>query len=363
MSEKRLVISGGGTGGHIMPALAIAREALDSGLVQRILFIGALKGLEKEIVPTYGFDIETLPVGRVRGMGLLTQLSGLAGFAASVPAALRILRRFGPDYVIGTGGFASAPTIVSAAALRLPVAVLEQNTIPGATTRMMSRFADVVCISFATSSGYLPSNKVLLTGNPVRKELIEAGARRSNADRRAEPFTIVVLGGSQGALFLNVRVSKVLGEFAKGHPDVRIIHQTGANRGEEVGRSYEGTPNVQVVGFIHNMAGLLETASLVVGRAGATTIAEITAMGLPAVLIPFPHAVDNHQDFNARAIEQAGGARVVSQDRFSDEAFLGLVEELHANRNTLEEMGAKSRAFGRPDAARAVLDAVVGRAR
>jgi UDP-N-acetylglucosamine--N-acetylmuramyl-(pentapeptide) pyrophosphoryl-undecaprenol N-acetylglucosamine transferase len=342
-----------------MPALAIGRAALDSGLVDEVLFVGAASGLEKDIVPTYGFAIETLPVGRVRGMGMLTRATGLAGFAASVPAAIRILRRFDPQFVIGTGGFASAPTVLAGAALRKRVAVLEQNTIPGATTRVLSRVADVVCVAFPMSSGYLPSHKVVVTGNPVRPEIVAARERREKAGP-PRPFTVVVLGGSQGALFLNVRVSKVLGDFAKAHPEVRIVHQAGAGRGEEVGHAYEGTPNVQVVGFVHDMAALLEGASVVVGRAGATTIAELTAIGVPAVLIPFPQAVDKHQDHNALALQQAGGGRALFQEGFSDEELRSVLEEMASVPEVLGRMERRSRAFGRPDAARAVLAAVRG---
>lgn len=352
-----LVLSGGGTGGHIMPALAIAQAALAEGFADSVAFVGAEHGLEKQIVSAAGFRIETLPVGRVRGMGWATRAAGLAGFAVSVPAAAALLKRFHADVVIGTGGYASAPTVLAGAALRRKVAVLEQNTIPGATTRLLSHVASVVCVSFPMCSGFLPSWKVKVTGNPVRPEIVAAAGRRARKGPPKKPG-IVVLGGSQGALFLNVRLAQCLGGFARRHPEVRVIHQAGAGRGGEVGNAYENVKNAQVVGFIDDMASLLEGASLVIGRAGATTLAELTAIGVPSILVPFPQAVDKHQDWNARALQQAGAACVMFQDDFSEERFTHTLEELMGAPETLAEMETRARSLGRPAAAHDVLAAV-----
>ena len=356
----RLVLTGGGTGGHIMPAIAVAEEALASGRAEALLFVGAADGLEKKIVPMYGFNIETLPVGRVRGMSLKTRAIGMAGLAASLPTAARILKRFRADVVIGTGGYASAPTVMAAAALGVKTAVLEQNTIPGKTTRVLSRVASRVCLSFPMTSGYVPSWKAVVTGNPVRQQFAAAGARRVEAAVDRERFSILVLGGSQGALFLNTTVARCLGRFARAHPDVTVVHQAGAGRTDEAAGAYEGVPNAQVVGFIDDVASRLEQATLVISRAGATTIAELSVVGAPSLLIPFPFAMDNHQEWNGGALEKVGAARMYLQQNFKEEKFLGELERLHTNRDELLEMARRARGFGIPDAAERVVELVGG---
>ncbi len=356
----RLVLTGGGTGGHIMPAIAVAEQALSSGSVEALLFVGAADGLEKKIVPMYGFNIETLPVGRVRGMSLKTRAVGLAGLAASLPVAARILSRFNADVVIGTGGYASAPTVMAAAAKGLKTAVIEQNTIPGKTTRVLSRVASRVCISFPMTSGYVPSHKAEVTGNPVRQPFVQAGERRAAAEVDRERFSILVLGGSQGALFLNTTVARCLGQFARQHPEITIVHQAGAGRTDEAAGAYEGVPNAQVVGFIDDVATRLEQATLVISRAGATTIAELSVVGAPSLLIPFPFAVDNHQEWNGAALEKVGAARMYLQQNFKEDKFLQELTRLHQDRDELLAMEGQARNFGVPDAAQRVLATVEG---
>lgn len=356
----RLVLTGGGTGGHIMPAIAVAEQALASGSVEALLFVGASDGLEQKLVPMYGFNIETLPVGRVRGMNLKTRVMGLAGLAASLPAAARILSRFNADVVIGTGGYASAPTVMAAAAKGLKTAVLEQNTLPGKTTRVLSRAASRVCLSFPMTSGYVPSHKVEVTGNPVRQPFVQAGERRAAATVDRKGFSVLVLGGSQGALFLNTTVARCLAQFARAYPHVTVVHQAGAGRTDEAAGAYEGVDNAQVVGFIDDVASRLEQATLVISRAGATTIAELAVVGAPSLLIPFPFAVDNHQEWNAGALEKVGAARMYLQQNFKEGKLLAELERLHADRDELLAMERRAREFGIPDAARRVLAAVEG---
>lgn len=342
-----------------MPAIAVAEAALAGGYASKVLFVGAANGLEKKLVPTFGFTIETLPAGRVRGMSAITKIKGLSGLAASVPAAIMLLKRFGADVVVGTGGYASAPTLVAANLLGLRTVVLEQNTIPGTTTRLLSRVAREICISFPMTSGYLPSWKVHLTGNPVRDTFVKAGERRLQKGKN-ESFNILVLGGSQGALFLNSEVAACLAQFARLHPDVTVLHQAGGGRTDEAAGAYDGLANCRVAGFIDDVASHLEEADLVVSRAGATTVAELGVVGVPSILIPFPFATDNHQEWNARALENAGAARLYLQHNFRDERFLEELEALRGKPGELERMEEGARQAGVPDAAFRVMDVVRG---
>jgi len=355
----RLAVSAGGTGGHVLPGIALAEQAVASGVASRIVFIGAADGIERRIVPAYGFDIETLPVGRVRGMSLTRKAAGLAGLGAALPKAAAILRRFGADVVVGMGGYASAPALVAARMLGIPTVLCEQNTIPGSTNRLLARFARKICISFSMSSGYLPSWKTVLTGNPVRPSLAAArAARAARPDGPLTPFRILVLGGSQGALFLNQTISACLADLARADRGISVIHQTGRGRTQEVGKAYDGLSNVSVVGYIEDMARMLEQSSLVVGRAGATTVAELAAVGVPSILVPFPFATDDHQWWNARVMERAGAARVVEQHSFNEGRFLELVTSLSRGPAVVEEMGRAALAQGRIHAADEVLNVV-----
>jgi len=351
-----LVITAGGTGGHIYPGIGVAECALESGFARKILFIGARRGLESTLVPAAGFELKTLTVGRVRGMKLGTRMTGLAGLGLSIPRARKLLREFGADAVVGLGGYASAPSLIAGSLSGIPTALCEQNTIPGTTNRFLSRFARKICVSFAMSSGYLPSQKVVVTGNPTRRTIAEA--RKLRAGRVADgTFTIVVLGGSQGALFLNQTIARSLASFAKGRPAITIIHQTGRGRADEAREAYAKLgAQAQIVEYVDDMAGLLTRADLVVGRAGATTVAELTAVGVPALLVPFPYATDNHQYWNALVMVRAEAAFMHEQHSFNQEIFAKDLEGLFDGGDLLDTMARSARRVGRVDAAANVLE-------
>jgi UDP-N-acetylglucosamine--N-acetylmuramyl-(pentapeptide) pyrophosphoryl-undecaprenol N-acetylglucosamine transferase len=354
----RLAIGTGGTGGHIYPGIGIAEAAVSLGLADDVLFIGGRHGLESELVPAHGFDIVTLPVDRVRGMKLATRMAGLAGLARSIPAASRVLKEFSPDAVIGMGGYASAPSLIAASMRKIPTVLCEQNTIPGATNRKLAHFASRICVSFPMTSGYLPSWKVVVTGNPVRASIGAAAARRQESPR--EGFRILVLGGSQGALFLNQTVAGCLASFAATHGDVEIVHQAGSGRTGEATPAYGGLSRVHVTGYIDDMAEMLAWATIVVGRAGATTVAELAAVGVPSLLVPFPFATDNHQYWNAKAMVTAGAARIFEQHSFNENKFRDTLEELHRGPEVLAAMEEGASNMGRPKAAVGVLETLGG---
>ena len=354
-----LAIACGGTGGHVNPALAVALRARELGIVDKIAFFGARSGLEKDLVEGAGFNIELLPTGRVRGMGMMTKVAGMAGLAAAVPMAMQKLTRFGADVVLGTGGYASAAPMMAGALMGKPTVLLEQNTIPGSTNRMLSRTARLVCISFPMSSAWFPSWKVMVTGNPVRQEVLAARTARDSVNF-AEGFEILVLGGSQGALFLNESVARVLKTLVDRHEDLRIVHQTGKGRRDEALKVYGDHPRVNVVEYIDDMGARLSTCHLVIGRAGATTVAELTVAGVPAILVPFPYATDNHQEWNAREMARVGAAEVFIQAGFQEEKLEKTVERLVRDRGRLGRMAVAARKLGRPEAADAILEQIGG---
>jgi UDP-N-acetylglucosamine--N-acetylmuramyl-(pentapeptide) pyrophosphoryl-undecaprenol N-acetylglucosamine transferase len=351
-----LVITAGGTGGHITPGLGVAECAVATGIAQRVLFIGARGGLESTLVPAAGFELKTLAVGRVRGMRLATKVTGLAGLGLSIPRARHILKEFDAHAVIGLGGYASAPALVAGSLSGIPTLLCEQNTIPGSTNRFLAHFARKICVSFAMSSGYLPSHKVVVTGNPTRSDIAIARAQRRQRPLN-DGFTILVLGGSQGALFLNQTLSRLLASFVKERPTTTVIHQTGRGRKQEAQDAYAGLEGqVELVEYIDAMGELLSRCDLVIGRAGATTIAELTAVGVPALLVPFPFATDNHQVWNAVVMERAGAAFMHEQLSFDEVRFNAELERLFADRSLLADMGHNARRLGRVDAAQAVLE-------
>ncbi len=349
---KRICLAGGGTGGHVTPLLAIGEEWRAQG--GDVLYVGAAGKIEESMVPAAGFDLEVISGGgRVKGMGAGTRLRSLATVPGGVHEAKKILDRFRPDVVIGAGGFASFATGAAASIKRIPLVLCEQNSIPGLTNRVLSRAARKVCTSFKMTASHLNVLKVVLTGNPVRAAL------RVLAERPVEIpdlRKVTILGGSQGARFLNTDLASSLAVFLGDHPDIQVTHQCGQGREEETLASYGGNPRVEVIPFVEDMAPLMAESDLVVCRAGATTIAELTTVGLGAVLVPFPFATDNHQEHNARAMERAGGAEVIIQSEFDGVRFVERMAALKADPAELGRMAQASRDMGRPDAAAAVLD-------
>ncbi len=361
----RVALAGGGTGGHVLPLVSLAEAMKAGGGFAAPLFLGA-DGLEGRLLGDAGHRFVRLPVGRVRGVSRGRQVRGALGMAAAVPMAMAHLLQNDIQVVVGSGGYASAPAVVAAVLSRIPVVLLEQNTIPGSTNRALARMARVVCTSYGESSKWLPEGKVELTGNPVRRSILEIRERRSsmladgsllNGDR---PLRLLVLGGSQGAAFLNGTVATLLGSLCREHGGLEVVHQCGTGRLGEVGGAYAGAGEARVVEYVERMDELLLWADLVVGRAGATTLAELSVAGLPALLVPFPHATDNHQEFNARHYERAGAALVFVQAEFDSEAFSRTVLGLRDQRDRLAPMVTGSLASGIPDAAQRVMRVVEG---
>ena len=352
----KILIGGGGTGGHIYPALALSRFAQRVDSNCELLFVGSEKGLESKIVPSAGFNLRTIPAsGFKRSLkGLVKTISDLAG---GMKEAGAILKDFKPDVVFGTGGYVAAPLVIKAALKRYPVVIHEQNALPGLTNRLMARFSRRICLSFAeTGSRMAGRGKTVYTGNPRASEVTafsrEEGISRFGLDPKAK--TVLVYGGSRGALKLNQVVTTYL-ENKMLAMDVNMIYVTGDLYYQEVSVKLTGLPErVKLFPYLDDMPAALAAADLAVTRSGATTLAEITALGIPAILIPSPNVVDNHQYYNARLLSDRGAAVLIEEKDFDDTRLAAEIDSLFATPEKLSDMAEKSRQMGVPDAAERV---------
>lgn len=355
----RLVIAGGGTGGHLFPGIAIAEALVDHDPQSEVLFIGTAKGIETREVPKAGFPLELIEVGGLKRVGLRKTLKTLWALPASLWHSLRLLRRFNAGAVIGVGGYASGPVLLAAAILRIPTAICEQNSAAGFTNRVLAQFVRRVYLTFDGARGYFPAAKTQLVGNPLRRSFRRAVSQGARAPVSGRIFTF---GGSQGARILNEVVPQALRHLQERGLSVSALHQAGASEIEEVRASYAaGKVEARVVSFIDDMVGEYRHAEIVVCRAGASSCTELTALGIPAILVPFPFAADDHQTSNARDLADRGAALLLPQAeltavRLADELEALLREP--ARRSAIEE---SARAMGRRDAAETIVqEALMG---
>ena len=359
----RIVLTGGGTGGHLFPALALAEEFKARDKDCEILFIGSTAGIETRIVPRYGYRLELLDIEGFKGRAWLDK--ALAGVRAgkAIVSAMKMLKSFKPDGVIGTGGYSSGPVVLAARFLKIKTAILEQNTIPGLTNRILGRFVNIIFIAFEESKRYLPAGRVIMTGNPVRKELLKTGdirLRRSQESRvreKNERFTILVFGGSQGAKAINTAFLDALEYLTDIRNFIRIIHQTGDADYAMIKEAYERKGiRADVFSFIDDMASVYALADLIICRAGATSIAEVSALGLASILIPYPFAANNHQEINARCLADKGAAVMLKQEDIVGDVLASLIKRFYTNPDELEEIKKKALAFGRPNATQEITN-------
>ena len=348
-------IAGGGTGGHVTMALALGEEIARSG--ESVLFVGSERGLEAKLVPPAGFELVTLPVRPYAGRGPLAKLGALFAFAAATVSALRLLRRRGIDIVLSVGGYAAAPAAAAAIALRRPLVLVEPNAIPGRTNRAMARFAARVFTAFAAAEpAFSARARVATTGAPLRRSLLDAMAAAGPRRAPSAPFRLLVVGGGQGARQLNDAMIEALPALA-GDP-IEVFHQTGAADRERVAEAYRRAGvRAAVVDFDPALAGRYRWADLALCRAGALTVAELALAGLPALLVPYPYAADDHQRANARALAAAGGGRLLDPADFDGKLLADALGALLERPEALLEMGRRAQSLGRPDAAARIVEA------
>lgn len=349
----RLLLAGGGTGGHLFPAVAIAERLLAAEPGAATLFVGTAKGIEAEVLPKLGLSLKTIDIAGFVGKRLGAKLALVPKLLRSIRQSLRILDDFRPDVVLGVGGYASAPVLVAAKQRGVPFVIHEQNAYPGLTNRLLGRWAARNCLTFAEAAKHFPAGSTELTGNPVRVGM-HACPPLAEGDPR-----LLVFGGSRGARAINDALLAALPHLEKWHGRLRIRHQTGRDDIGRVADGYRraGWSEAEVLPFIDDMAGAYADAHLVVCRAGATTIAELTVVGRPALMIPFPFAAGDHQSANARAMAEKGAALHLPQSELTGERLAILLDGLLGDLRRLQEMAGAARSLGRRDAADRVLAA------
>lgn len=382
-SPPRVLVTGGGTGGHIYPALSISTRIRERVPGAELLYVGTAEGLEARLVPGSGLPFIAIAARGLVGKPLWQRIGGLPAVAAGLGQALAILRRFRPDVVVGTGGYASWPVAAAAVLLRVPLVIQEQNVIPGVTNRLLSRFARLVAAAFEDSRACFPRRaRVVVTGNPVRPEILRADRNQARARFGLPPATTLVLVfmGSRGSATVNRALVRTMPRLA-GQPGLEILYAAGESyfarvvadlRGAGLSPSAQGAGgnrdgeagvrlggNIVVRPYIHEMVDALAAADLVVARAGAITLAEITARGLPALLIPSPHVTHRHQERNAGVLARQGAALVLREEDLTGESLADRILELAADRRALRAMGERSRRLGRPGAVDDIVDRVL----
>ena len=348
----RLLIAGGGTGGHLFPGVAIADELRRRDPTARVLFVGTARGIEARVLPDLGWDLALIKISGIKTVGALGALRGLLRVPRAMWQSRRILREFRPDAVIGVGGYASGPVVLVARLMGIRAGILEQNSIPGLANKILGKVVHRVFLAFEETRRFFRSRKIAMTGNPVRTEIAQIATDQT--PRPSQTLRLLVFGGSQGAQRINelmVTAAPLL------ETDVNIVHQTGNANLEATSAGYESAGmKVDCRAFIKDMAAEYRRADLVIARSGATTIAELGVVGRPAILIPYPSAAYNHQEINAKEMVDARAATMLRQSDLTPERLAETIDAIAGNRDRRKAMEAAMRKLGRPDAAKTILD-------
>ncbi len=349
--SMRAILAGGGTGGHVIPALAIANE-LKKSYGAEVLFIGTARGIENRLVPAAGFPLQLVRVGALKNVSLITRAKTAFDLPRAVWDAGRMLNEFAPDVVIGVGGYASGPAMLAALVKHIPTLAFEPNVVPGFANRAVARFVSAAAVHFEETAKYFRHAEV--TGVPVRQAFFEIRPKLGGTP------TLLVFGGSQGAHAINEAMIRCLPELQREAPGIHIIHQTGERDYNDALATYGGLGPAEVFKFIEDMPAAFSRADLVVCRSGASTVAEIAAAGKPAIFVPFPRAADDHQRVNAEALAQAGAAVVVEESKLEGVWLAETIAALLGDSKRLERMSVAARSLAHPDAARDIA-AIVAR--
>jgi UDP-N-acetylglucosamine--N-acetylmuramyl-(pentapeptide) pyrophosphoryl-undecaprenol N-acetylglucosamine transferase len=346
----RVILAGGGTGGHLFPGLAVAREFRRRDGKVAILFVGTEQGIEFRVLPETEFKLATLTVKGIKGRGVRGWLDALYGVPASLWRSLKIIDQFRPDCVIGLGGYASGPLLLAAKMKRVPTAIMEQNLRPGFTNKLLGRWVDCVFTAYPESAAHFPGGRVIESGNPVRW-------RELPVVTRGNRFSLLIFGGSGGARKINFAVIDALKLLTDLSADLSITHQTGQPDHAKIQEAYRELPfDAEVTPFIERMDEAYARADLVLCRAGATTVAELTVLGKAAILVPFPYAIYDHQRGNAEALQARGAAEMILDQELTGARLAERIRGYFFDRARLARMAAAARALGRPDAAARIVD-------
>ncbi len=352
-----ILIAGGGTGGHLYPGIAIAREVMKRVPDATVTFVGTAAGIEARVIPREGFPLELIRSAGLKGKSLASIARGMGLLPASAIDAAQVISRRRPRVVIGVGGYSSGPVVALAAMRGIPTMLMEQNAVPGLTNRLLASLVSAAAVTYNESMSFF-GRKAFVSGNPVRPEFFEEAYEQPSSPPGA--VRVLVFGGSQGAHAINVAMVEAAPRLAALPGRLAITHQTGERDLELVRDGYRRAGlEARVEPFLFTMDREIAGADLIVSRAGATTIAELTAAGKPAVLIPLPTAADDHQRKNAEVLARAGAAEVLDQRSLTGDRLAERILTLAADRDRRDAMGRAARTLARPDAARAIADRVL----
>jgi UDP-N-acetylglucosamine--N-acetylmuramyl-(pentapeptide) pyrophosphoryl-undecaprenol N-acetylglucosamine transferase len=360
-----VLIAGGGTGGHLYPGIAVARELLARRPDALVTFAGTAAGIESRVVPREHFVLDVIRSAGLKGKSLAAVIRGAALLPLSALDAWRVLSRRRPSVVVGVGGYSSGPIVALAALRRIPTVLMEQNAMPGLTNRTLARVVDAAAVTYEESIAFF-GNKAFMAGNPVRAEFFDPSVERHGERTNDQPQTppgaarVLVFGGSQGAHAINVAMVEAAARLAAAAPPLAITHQTGERDLEMVRQGYARAGlSARVEPFLFAMDREMKNADLVVCRAGSTTLAELTAVGRAAILVPLPTATDDHQRRNAMAMVDAGAARMIDQRELTGERLAGDLVALAMDGEARRRMAAVARTRARPEAARVIVDRIL----
>ncbi|MDL1963452.1 MAG: undecaprenyldiphospho-muramoylpentapeptide beta-N-acetylglucosaminyltransferase [Deltaproteobacteria bacterium] len=357
-NEKRIVIAGGGTGGHLFPGIAIAEAFIKRNPENKVIFISTGKPFEVSVLEEKKFPLKTITVEGIKGRGIVNQIISISKIPKGLFESMLILKDLRPHLVIGVGSYSAGPVVLGAWLMGIKIVLHEQNILPGVTNRILSYYADRIYVSFKNTRGNFNPKKVCFTGNPVRNEILCSAIKKSaiSDSVQGKLITILVIGGSQGAHSINIAVMDAL-KFLKEKDGFFFIHQTGADDEEKVKNAYrkDGISS-SVKSFFNDMGQQYKNADLIICRAGATTVAELTAIGKGALLIPYPFAADDHQVLNAKTLSDAGAAEIIFQKELSGRLLAKKIKHYASNYKTLDNMALMATKLGKPDAAETIVD-------
>jgi UDP-N-acetylglucosamine--N-acetylmuramyl-(pentapeptide) pyrophosphoryl-undecaprenol N-acetylglucosamine transferase len=350
----KVLIAAGGTGGHIFPGIAVAKEIMHRDAESEVLFVGTARGLEKKIVPDNGFQLSLINSAGLKNVGLMGKIKGLSVLPRSLVEARRIIRQFRPHVVVGAGGYVSGPVLLMAAIMGVPTLVMDSNALPGFTNRQLARFVERAALTFEEALPFF-GKKGIVTGNPVRHEFFEVPAKQPE-----EQFHVLIFGGSQGARAINNAMIDALPHLGGYAERLTITHQTGEADFEKLRAAYGSSAfgNADIRPFISEMFDEFAKADLIISRAGATTCAEMAAAGRGAIMVPLPTAADDHQRKNAEALQNAGAAKMILQTELTGERLAQELAALVDDREKVSAMAASAKKIARPDAAAATVDII-----
>jgi len=352
------IIAGGGTGGHVFPAIAVADAIKDQNPAANIVFIGTERGLEHTAVPKAGYKLERITVTGIKGRSFTNKIRALFQLPLATLHCIKLLRRYEAKAVLGVGGYASGPAVIAAVLLRIPVGLCEPNSIPGLTNRVIGRFATRIFTAFKSTSNYFKTHKIRLVGNALRKSLQAAKTKAPDSGS----VKILVIGGSQGAKALNQQLPPCFAALRDSGISITIRHQTGKNDVQSTQEAYKTYGiSADVAAFLDNMDDAYTWADLIVCRAGATTCSEVLAVGPVAVLIPLPNAIYDHQMLNARELAEEGACVLIPQDKIEPAAFAAKLSGLLADKNQINLMLNKARSLAKPNASVEIAQSFLNR--